>query len=151
MATRGPVDFVALDHTGDLGVLVRAATAEELFERTAAAMFALLADPEMVREELEETFRVEAEDRETLLVAWLSELLYRHVVSRRLYRLFEVLDLGETMRRRAQPALSEAAALEAARRWMREGRTVHIARPPAGMDFNDVLLGRHAGAQVGGI
>lgn len=36
----------------------------------------------------------------------------------------------------------EAAALAAARRWKREGRTVRIARPPIGMDFNDLLLGR---------
>ena len=35
----------------------------------------------------------------------------------------------------------EAAALDAARRWAREGRAVRIARPPSGMDFNDVLLG----------
>jgi putative DNA primase/helicase len=43
----------------------------------------------------------------------------------------------------------EAAALAAARRWKREGRTVRIARPPTGMDFNDLLLGRVAGAQEG--
>jgi len=43
----------------------------------------------------------------------------------------------------------DAAALDAAMRWKREGRTVRIARPPAGMDFNDVLLGRQSGAQEG--
>ena len=43
----------------------------------------------------------------------------------------------------------EAAALDAARRWKREGRAVRIARPPTGMDFNDVLLGRVARAQEG--
>jgi hypothetical protein len=36
----------------------------------------------------------------------------------------------------------EAAAQDCARRWMREGRKVRIARPPWGFDFNDVLLGR---------
>jgi hypothetical protein len=41
----------------------------------------------------------------------------------------------------------EEAALDAARRWKRQGRGVRIARPPTGMDFNDVLLGRHAGGQ----
>ncbi len=35
----------------------------------------------------------------------------------------------------------EAAACRCARRWKRQGRTVRIARPPLGMDFNDVLLG----------
>lgn len=41
----------------------------------------------------------------------------------------------------------EAAALDAARRWKREGRTVRVARPPAGMDFNDLLIGGAVGAQ----
>ena len=36
----------------------------------------------------------------------------------------------------------EAAARDCALRWMRQGRRVRIARPPRGMDFNDVLLGR---------
>ena len=35
----------------------------------------------------------------------------------------------------------DQAARAAATRWTREGRTVRIARPPTGLDFNDVLLG----------
>jgi putative DNA primase/helicase len=36
----------------------------------------------------------------------------------------------------------EAAARDCALRWKREGRRVRIARPPQGMDFNDLLSGR---------
>ena len=36
----------------------------------------------------------------------------------------------------------EAAARDCAWRWKREGRRVRIARPPQGMDFNDMLLDR---------
>lgn len=36
----------------------------------------------------------------------------------------------------------EAAAQEAARRWIGQGRRVLIARPGNGLDFNDLLLGR---------
>jgi putative DNA primase/helicase len=36
----------------------------------------------------------------------------------------------------------EAAARNAAHRWLAEGRCVRIARPPFGFDFNDVLTGR---------
>jgi putative DNA primase/helicase len=36
----------------------------------------------------------------------------------------------------------EVAAKHAAHRWRREGRQVSIARPPGGLDFNDVLCGR---------
>ena len=37
----------------------------------------------------------------------------------------------------------EAAAQDCARRWKREGRRVRIARPPQGMDFNDLLRARN--------
>ena len=37
----------------------------------------------------------------------------------------------------------EAAAQDCARRWKREGRRVRIARPPHGMDFNDLLKARN--------
>ena len=43
----------------------------------------------------------------------------------------------------------EAAARDCALRWMRQGRRVRIARPPRGMDFNDVLLGRAPGIEEG--
>ncbi len=38
----------------------------------------------------------------------------------------------------------EAAAQDCALRWKRKGRRVRIARPPTGVDFNDLLLGRIA-------
>lgn len=39
-------------------------------------------------------------------------------------------------------APGEAAARHCAWRWKREGRRVRIARPPKGLDFNDLLNGR---------
>jgi hypothetical protein len=36
----------------------------------------------------------------------------------------------------------EAAARDCAWRWKRESRRVRIARPPKGLDFNDLLVGR---------
>ena len=43
----------------------------------------------------------------------------------------------------------EAAARDCALRWMRHGRYVRIARPPRGMDFNDMLLGCASGIEEG--
>jgi putative DNA primase/helicase len=43
----------------------------------------------------------------------------------------------------------EAAARDCGSRWKRQGRRVRIARPPIGMDFNDVLLGRAARIEEG--
>jgi putative DNA primase/helicase len=45
----------------------------------------------------------------------------------------------------------EAAALDCAARWKREGRRVRIARPPVGMDFNDMMGGRALGIGEGAI
>jgi hypothetical protein len=42
-------------------------------------------------------------------------------------------------------AAGEAAARDCAWRWTRQGRRVRIARPPQGMDFNDMLMRREAG------
>lgn len=36
----------------------------------------------------------------------------------------------------------EAAARDCASRWQHEGRRVRIARPPQGLDFNDLIMGR---------
>ena len=41
----------------------------------------------------------------------------------------------------------EASARDCAWRWKREGRRVRIARPPQGMDFNDMLVRREGAGQ----
>ena len=43
----------------------------------------------------------------------------------------------------------EAAARECAHRWRREGRRVRVARPPRGLDFNDILMGSSAATEEG--
>ena len=44
-------------------------------------------------------------------------------------------------------AAGEAAARDCAWRWKRQGRRVRIARPPQGMDFNDMLMRREGVGQ----
>jgi hypothetical protein len=43
----------------------------------------------------------------------------------------------------------ERAARDCALRWKRQGRRVRIARPPQGLDFNDMLSGRAPPTEVG--
>jgi putative DNA primase/helicase len=45
----------------------------------------------------------------------------------------------------------EAAAQDCALRWRRQGRRVRIARPPHGLDFNDLLLGRASRIEDGAL
>jgi SHS2 domain-containing protein len=77
MTTRGRPAYHQLDHTADLGLLVRAPTAEQLFERMAAALFdVMLEDIDAVDSGVRSIeIAVEAPDREALLVTWLNELI----------------------------------------------------------------------------
>jgi len=67
--------FEILEHTADVGIDVRAATLADLFETAAEAMFAFLIDPTQVETRAWRERRVEADDLEGLLVAWLNDLL----------------------------------------------------------------------------
>jgi SHS2 domain-containing protein len=49
-----------------------------------------------VREDVRRHIEVQAEDRESLLVSWLNELLYIFDVERTIFKRFEVTELGET-------------------------------------------------------
>ena len=95
MSAPAPAWLEPVDHTADAGIRVRASTVEELFARAAWGMFSLITD--MDRVVVRETARVvvEAEDRDSLLVRWLSELNYRHVTTHRLFSSFEILFLGD--------------------------------------------------------
>lgn len=98
---RGRPAYELLEHTADAGVRVRAATLEELFEKTAAAMYDLIADVDAVAHDLfrgaiVDEIRVEALDTETLLVAWLGEVLSLGMVGGILFGAFEVRTLTET-------------------------------------------------------
>jgi len=80
-----PVGVEAMEHTADLGLLVRAPSLEELFRRAAAGMLALMEDtspPAGSSSEDSEArpISLEAVDADTLLVQWLRELLYLYQV-----------------------------------------------------------------------
>lgn len=85
----------SIDHTGDAGILVRAGTREALHEQAAAAMFEILLDPATVRPECSWPVAVEGQDREDLMVRWLSELLFLHETRGIALARFEILQLTD--------------------------------------------------------
>jgi SHS2 domain-containing protein len=68
--------FEILDHTADTGFRAWGNTLEELFANCARAMLSISADTSAVHARVEKDIEVEGEDYETLLVNWLSEILY---------------------------------------------------------------------------
>jgi SHS2 domain-containing protein len=67
--------FEILEHPADVGFLAYGATLEELFESAALAMITLACEPDGVRETENRTIVVTGEDTESLLYAWLAEIL----------------------------------------------------------------------------
>jgi SHS2 domain-containing protein len=86
--------FRFLDHTGDLGIEIYGGTLAELFENAGEALFEVITDPAKVEEKLERRFTLRYDERETLLVDWLGELLYLHDTENLLCKRFEVEDMA---------------------------------------------------------
>ena len=68
--------FEILEHTADIGFRARGSTVAGLFESSALAMCSISAELVNVRPRLEYPLAALGEDYESLLVNWLSEILY---------------------------------------------------------------------------
>jgi len=88
--------FDIIDHTADTGIVAYGTDLKEAFANTAYAMFSLIADLGSVKEEACRTIAVEAADLESLVVAWLNELLYLFDVERIVFKRFDIIELADT-------------------------------------------------------
>ncbi|MBI4565860.1 MAG: archease [Planctomycetes bacterium] len=79
-----------MDHTGDVGIEVRADTREELFRTAAVAMFDLIADVARVAPAREEVIEVAEESDDLRLRSFLAELLYRFFTNGMIFCDFQV-------------------------------------------------------------
>jgi SHS2 domain-containing protein len=71
-----------LGHTSEIGLRVRADAPEQLFACAAQGMFALLrVHPDKRRPATQHHVTIDSSDGESLMVDWLSELLYLHETS----------------------------------------------------------------------
>ena len=81
-----------LGHTSEIGLLVRADAPEQLFACTANAMFGLLrVPPNQARPAIHHHVTITSIDGESLMVDWLSELLYLHETSGALFTDYTIL------------------------------------------------------------
>jgi len=70
-----------LEHTADVGIEAKGRTLKEAFENTASGMLSIMIDPEKVGEKESYSLKVKGSNEKELLVAFLSELLYRYEVN----------------------------------------------------------------------
>ena len=83
--------YETFEHTADLGLRIRAASLERLFEEAAEALFAVLVvNLDQIQPLDQKTFRLQAGSLEDLLHDWLSELLVLFALEKLVGRRFEV-------------------------------------------------------------
>jgi SHS2 domain-containing protein len=89
--------FEIIDHTADVGIVVYGADLVELFSNAARALFSLIIEPESVQEKLRRDLKVSSEDKDSLLVEWLNELIYVFDAEHVLFRRFVINNLSEKL------------------------------------------------------
>lgn len=88
--------ITTVEHTADKGVVIQADSFEELYAAAAEGMFASMLDLAGLPEEIAERVEVTAPDRETLMVEWLQELIFRFEVEDAVFFRFEIEEATET-------------------------------------------------------
>ena len=85
--------FEIVDHAADVGIIAFGTDIEELFCNAALALFSLITEPESVEEKLHLDLEVSSEDRDSLLVEWLNELIYLFDAKHILFNRFDIESL----------------------------------------------------------
>jgi len=86
--------FEVIDHTADVGIIAYGTEIKQVFGNAALALFSLITELEDVGEELKYDVEVASEDRESLLVEWLNELIYLFDAEHVLLKKFDVQSLS---------------------------------------------------------
>ncbi len=87
--------FRILEHTADVGFEAFGSTRKEVFENAARALLQLIVDPACVELSEEIQIEVTGADPPSLLVNWLSEILYLYDAEHWLFRDFMLTTLND--------------------------------------------------------
>ncbi len=89
-------DFEILDHTADVGIIAYGIDLRQAFANAARALFSLITELDDLEEVLYRDIELAASDVESLLVAWLNELVYRFDTEGVLFKRFDIIQLDDT-------------------------------------------------------
>lgn len=88
------MSFEQIEHTADVGILAKGNDLEDAFRETARGMFSIITDLDGIGETGEYRVELTADDWESLLINFLSELIYLHEVKDVLFSDFDI-ELGD--------------------------------------------------------
>jgi SHS2 domain-containing protein len=86
--------FEIIDHTADVGIIAYGVDIKQLFSNAALALFSLITEPESITEKLHHNLEISSEDRDSLLVEWLNELIYLFDAEHVLFNRFDIASLS---------------------------------------------------------
>jgi len=88
-------EFEILEHTADIGIAAYGKTKRKVFINTAKGMFEIIAgENKTIKENFYDKIKLEADNLEGLLFAWLNELLYISETKLVILNKFEIKDLS---------------------------------------------------------
>jgi SHS2 domain-containing protein len=82
--------YKIIDHTGDVGLKIWGTDIPELFCEAARAMCSLIIESEAILEVRDFDIRVEASDKNELLLKWLREILFLFETERVVFSRFQI-------------------------------------------------------------
>ena len=89
-------DFEIIDHTADVVIIAYGTSLSQTFANAAKALFNLITELDNVEEVLHRDIELVAPDQESLLVAWLNELIYLFDTENVIFKRFEITKLNNT-------------------------------------------------------
>jgi len=88
-------EFEIIEHTADIGIMAYGKTKREVFINAAKGMFEIIAGgTKNLKENFYDKIKLEADNLEGLLFAWLNELLYISETKLVILNKFEIKDLS---------------------------------------------------------
>ena len=89
-------EFEIIDHTADVGIIAYGTDMKMAFANAAKALFSLITELEDVDELVHKDVAITAPDQESLLVAWLHELIYLFDTENVILKRFDIIRLSQT-------------------------------------------------------
>ncbi|MBA7561816.1 Protein archease [subsurface metagenome] len=89
-------DFELIEHTADVGIIAYGASMNQVFANAAKALFSLITKLDSIDEVIYKDTELVAPDLETLLVAWLNELIYLFDAENILFKRFDITEISDT-------------------------------------------------------
>jgi len=87
-------EFEIMEHTADVGIVAYGTSIGEAFANAGRALFSLITDLEDINEREYRDIELTAPEQDSLLVAWLNELIYLFDAEGMLFNRFDITELS---------------------------------------------------------